>query len=851
MLMKSKTYVPGYGPLDAKIAIVGEQPGKDEAYKTHRPFTGAAGENLNECLRTAKINRDDVYLTNVIKDLDAPLEEYITFHTKNKVRVGELSEKGKEYERLLANELGQLHPSIIVACGNIPLWTLTNRVGITNWRGSIIDSTLLPGIKVLPTIHPATWTPEKLRSDASAYLNKYLVVMDLKKAKEESAFPSIKRGERKLYIKPSFHRTIEILHDLINLAENGEVIDYDIETVPGTAEISCIGFASNETEAICIPFICADGDYFSLEQECNITLLIAKLLSTKNGIFRGQNVGFDSGILFRKYGIITEHLADTMITQKILYPDFCGSVDPITGKPTGTKHKGASLQFITAMWTDIPYYKDDGKQFLEGMTNYERGWQYNCLDVLSTSIAHPKQLEYIKAVGNEAALDRQTKLIQPLTYMMEHGILVDKIKMREWGKEKEKEIEEISEAIYSYIGRKINLSSPKQLVEYFYNEKGYKAYFKRDKKTNQQKVTVDEDALKHLVSTHADPVAKLMLSIRELSKLSSTYLNLEKVDPDGRMRCSYNPVGTKFSRISSSGNIYGTGINLQNYPHFIGELFIADPGYVIYEFDFAQYENRIVAYVGNIPEMIYAFEHGIDMHVSTAMLVLEKMGKHYELEQITKELRQDYGKRPNHAFNYGFGPNSFALLHELPIVMGRIIHKAYHSSYPRLSAGYWRLIQEKLAANRTLVNLFGRKTLFLGKLDEALYNAAYSCIPQGTCGDDINEHGILFTYYNSDPLFKDVELLTQIHDSMSIQIPLALPVEMHAEILIKIKRSMEIPLEWEGRCIETPVDLVVNTNLNKDKGIEFKGKDFVEDPSLLGDKLIEAGEKLGIDYCPL
>lgn len=58
--------VPGDGPVDAKIMLVGEAPGANED-RTGRPFVGAAGQFLNELLQTAGLNRDEVYITNVVK----------------------------------------------------------------------------------------------------------------------------------------------------------------------------------------------------------------------------------------------------------------------------------------------------------------------------------------------------------------------------------------------------------------------------------------------------------------------------------------------------------------------------------------------------------------------------------------------------------------------------------------------------------------------------------------------------------------------------------------------------------------------------------------------------------------
>jgi len=65
----SNGYLPviGEGSYDAKIMFVGEAPGRNEA-KTGRPFCGSAGKILDELLASVKIRREDVYITNIIKD---------------------------------------------------------------------------------------------------------------------------------------------------------------------------------------------------------------------------------------------------------------------------------------------------------------------------------------------------------------------------------------------------------------------------------------------------------------------------------------------------------------------------------------------------------------------------------------------------------------------------------------------------------------------------------------------------------------------------------------------------------------------------------------------------------------
>ncbi len=59
--------VIGEGSLDAKIMFVGEAPGKTEAM-TGKPFCGAAGKFLSVLLESISLTREQVYITNIVKD---------------------------------------------------------------------------------------------------------------------------------------------------------------------------------------------------------------------------------------------------------------------------------------------------------------------------------------------------------------------------------------------------------------------------------------------------------------------------------------------------------------------------------------------------------------------------------------------------------------------------------------------------------------------------------------------------------------------------------------------------------------------------------------------------------------
>lgn len=819
------------GRLDAKIALVGEQPAKYEV-KYGKPFMGPAGRNLNECLQNARIARSACYLTNVVKDVEFELHYYFNI----KGQKASVSALGQKYLEVLRDELSNTSANVIVSMGNTALFALTGRVGITAWRGSVLESTLLPGRKVIPTLHPAIYTDEKVLANPAAYLAKYLITLDMRKVHAESMFPEIRLTDRKTRIQPSYYEALSWIEYCKERGRDGAIIYYDIELTPKTQELSCISFATSPDDVLCIPFVDNNGDYFSAEQEYELMLAIESLLGNESCMKGGQNIVFDAHFLLRKYGIRSRNItADTMVAQHILYPDFGGKT-----------YRGKSLEFITSMWTDVPYYKRDGKLWLTGVGEYSKGWNYNCLDSIVCADAFPKQLAELEERGNYDAYERQMKLIGPLSYMMERGIRVDKEGMDRASRNALLEASELTEQVYSITGRQFNLASPQQVAEYFYTEKNVQPYLNA-----KGKPTVDEEALTR-IANKGFKEASMILEVRRLEKQASTFLNINNLDDDSRMRCSYNPVGTRFSRISSSKNIFGTGVNLQNVPHDVLSYYVADEGHIIYSMDMSQIENRIVAYVGNITHMKEVFEKGLDSHRQTASLIFNK--PYDEISSVPgsstlgngKHSEREWAKRANHGFNYGFGYKSFSLDYEIPEKQAKFIYDSYHNAYPGLRGSYWRDIEQTLRATRTLTNLFGRKVTFLGKWGEKLLNEAYSCVPQGTCGDLVNEYGLCYVYYNSDPLFKHVELLMQIHDSIAFQVPLELPLADHARILISIKRSLEQPLRYRTQEFVVPVDLVVNRCLNKNLGIELKGAKFSDDPDVLEAHLQDAILTLGV-----
>lgn len=777
--MPEKRLIPGEGPLDAPICFIGEAPGADED-RMGRPFVGRAGRLFDDLLRRAGIARTACRITNVVKERPPNNDISIFINLEKKGNAG--TPAFWEHVGLLKKELQQCTANVFVPLGNVPLFTLTGRKGITKWRGSILESTLLPGKKVIPTIHPSAALRE--------YLFEHYIVHDLRRIVEQAKFPEVRTPQRNLILKPSFLDTMAFLR---YIKEKCKSVGFDIEVLNNN--VSCISFATSPHECICIPFLSKGDPYFDPDQEVEIWHAITGILEDPSITKIGHNVIFDATFLFQKFGIRTKPLHCTMIAQAILHPDF----------PKG-------LDFVTSTWTDEPYYKDDGKKYFKSPDNDMSFWRYNALDSAVCLEAFPKQMYDLQRMDNVQTYMRQSALIEPLMYMQVRGIRVDVENMRRESEEAEKKIHALTEELKSICGFDINPNSPAQLKTYFYDVKGLPPYTNR--KTGA--VSTDVEALKRL-SRKGIREARLVLDIRKLTKLRGTYYEVT-LDKDNRLRGAMNPVGTKTGRLSSSKTIFDTGGNMQNQPPQMKRMMIADEGCLLIACDKSQAENRIVAYIAPEPSMIAAFEEGRDIHSQTAGLIFGKPFDQVSREEGScplgngEDSERGWGKKANHSLNYDLSPRAFSLIFEMPEAEAKFIWERYHTVYPGIRQQYHRWVRESLSRDRTLINPFGRRRLFLDRWGDDLFKEAYAFIPQSTVADLINEWGLLYVYNNQE-IFRDIEILNQVHDSLELQVPIKCGFAYIANACISLQESLNQPIEWRSTSFVIPTDFKIGFNL--------------------------------------
>jgi uracil-DNA glycosylase family 4 len=121
---EAKHAVPGEGPQNAKLMLVGQNPGTEED-KTGRPFVGRAGKFLNNVLAENGINREDIFITNIVKHVTP----------QNRKPFSDEIEACAPY---LTEHINLIKPKIVVLMGAVA------------WQAPKII-----GIKYIETVHPS------------------------------------------------------------------------------------------------------------------------------------------------------------------------------------------------------------------------------------------------------------------------------------------------------------------------------------------------------------------------------------------------------------------------------------------------------------------------------------------------------------------------------------------------------------------------------------------------------------------------------------------------------------------------------------------------------------------------
>jgi DNA polymerase len=141
--------VMGEGSLQAQIMFIGEAPGKKEA-QSGRPFVGAAGRVLDELFDSIGLERDDVYITNIVKDRPPDNRD----PTQEEIEL---------YSPILDEQIAIIQPAAIVTLGRFAMEFILDRFDqaepnqkISDLHGQIFAAQAGYGdVAIVPLYHPA------------------------------------------------------------------------------------------------------------------------------------------------------------------------------------------------------------------------------------------------------------------------------------------------------------------------------------------------------------------------------------------------------------------------------------------------------------------------------------------------------------------------------------------------------------------------------------------------------------------------------------------------------------------------------------------------------------------------
>jgi len=513
-------YVPPEGSPAAEIVLVGEAPANEECAQG-RPFVGSAGRFLDSLIKLAGLYRGELYLTNICK-------HQVPGNKMNRLPYEELV----HWRAKLIEEINSLDgPKVLVPLGAYALASLTDKSGITNFRGSPLrpKDSIKHDCVVIPTFHPS------IMHYGEKYNEWPLIVADLSKAKrirdEGFEFPTFQ------FITKPTHT--EVFDTLDMLLERKGLVTIDVETPHGL--LSAIGLGWSKSEAISIPFFWGNGsDYWSYAEEFALWKKLREVLPQLD--WGNQNVMFDAEILYNHKIELKPAYWDPMLMHSCLYSEM--------------QHK---LEIITSIYTDMVFYKKsmEEEELVKGSTlragKEMDHWTYNCMDCVAAywSIEElKKDLEEEGMMPVYRALFAE--LIGPIFKMNITGVPVDVARLPKVRSNMEAEILPKQKAINDAAGCEVNVNSHPQVHKLLFETMEMVPY-----RGKGGKITADAKALDKLAYKYQSEIPTLIKEVREDKSFMSVFTE-ENIE-DGRFRCSWSLSVTKSGRLASRKTFGGKG----------------------------------------------------------------------------------------------------------------------------------------------------------------------------------------------------------------------------------------------------------------------------------------------------
>ena len=319
----------------------------------------------------------------------------------------------------------------------------------------------------------------------------------------------------------------------------------------------------------------------------------------------------------------------------------------------------------------------------------------------------------------------------------------------------------LEKQIYDIAGYDFNLSSPKQVADLLFNKLGL---------PGNKKNSTSIEVLNALKDRH--PIVKLIIDQRKYSKLISTYTSAlsDYIFPDGKIHTLFNQALTTTGRLSSSEpNLQNITVRDEDGKYIRKAFFYDEDDLYLLSLDYSQIELRLLAEMSSCQTLIDIFNHGGDIHASTARKVFNIPDD----QEVPSALRRK-AKAVNFGIVYGISDWGLAEQIDCSVSEAKVIIDSFYKIYPEIKEYFDRILEEAKKTNY-VVTMFNRRR-YIKELASDNYQtrefgrrAAKNAPIQGTAADLIKIAMIKIDQALTENKLKS-RLVLQIHDELIFKV---------------------------------------------------------------------------------
>lgn len=817
-----------HGPSAAEIMFLAGAPSSEDI-RNGLALSGTSERTIAEYLKPHRINIREVFRACVIK-------EKLSYNggekKRKKAAVREID--FEKYKAALHAEIRAINPSVIVPMDDIALATLIPRTeemklprGRKSWiqcfRGSILP--LRPDWEITG---PSATHTRVIPTYSPAMLNMYYEMraicnIDYSRIARENG----KRTEVREYGVTTVIKSSDALRKWGNaeFAKSPEFLTFDIETYGSL--ITCISFCFDGYHAVSVPL-----HGYSDRVECaRLWQLVAKILAHPIPKVN-QNIVYD-WVILERHGIwVANVVGDTMHAGHLIYPEF----------PKG-------LDFWTSIYTEIPYYKDEGRDFDPSVHSKDRLYIYNAKDSLATHVSYTAQLKELEEEGMSEIYHKEiVPLIQIYKDACGRGMRIDNERKKALNEKYSGHYEDQEATFKTLIGdEKFNPRSPAQIGELVYERLKFRKRTKKNERGDTayktDKITFDDILVSGEGNAFSRSVLKRVILLRKLAKVIQ-YINTP-VMHDDVYRYSYNISGTETGRSSGSKSIDQIWVqkdgkwmmkNVGSSPQTIGKhgfqideefynafedtsiardlrsMYVPRRGYCFVEGDGSGAEARAVGVLAADWEFMAHFDDRPKLHSRTAEQIYGISAQKIDAD---KKLTvpgvgipyYDMGKRMRHGGNYGMSAGMIALLTHMNVKTCQTLLDKFHAANPNVRGVFHHEIDQVLRTTRRLVTPLGRARTFFGRMDGDLLKEAIAHIPQSLISDHTK-----FTWRRVQEKMhrRYAHLIIEAHDGLLAEVEIE-ERERYYEIF---KQCYERPIDFRTCTLSRDYELVIPAEIS-------------------------------------